>query len=502
MQEPMGKTWDDSTLCRFTSHYLPPYTIVRQKQMWQLLQFIYECCPLCFPQEDSNKRRIMHIAAFPGSGKTMLLQQLTSQICPANGKTPKSISRGRGASANRTPSESLKEAPRLCPHARVRMISCASKSWADLLNQITADIEETNKLGKKSKSSKKPKADLNSRFVEAVRSFHGVLILDEIDTLVSQLLKTSSVPQEMSPLSTIGSKRRKLTSQSQCPPDPLGFLFETFHTSCPHGGLVLISNHMNIHAQNFIQSSLGEKYVQRMILAAYSKDELFQIITSRCGPDKVFEPPALTLLVSSSSDARRVLSVALESMLRARRVYRKANESVEKVKGSASYPLVTVADVAHCSSDSGDVMLRQLRTILKPLTNDLQLLLVGIMYLSTKQLTESGNRFSAITISSLHDWVFTEGLDIIKMQDIFDDNMFRKCLNSLRDFNFIKFNWGDFTHSTNAQHKKASPFRQCGTLIALQYDANSLKIAIQGLLGLGKLGREAFQATLHLLDRQ
>ena len=501
----MELTWNDASLQRFTGKFVPTNTVIREKELRWLLGFICSCCSLCVSTSAqsafSTGSRVVHMAAFPGSGKTMLLQQLSSlyseQRMSRKHATVKKRASSKGESAQDSHRDSTSSsAVQVCPHSRVLMISCASKSWNALFQRITSELEDAN-LSKPQKRVRKSakatgKESARDRLARAAQAFSGVLVLDEVDTVVSQRSthkSPSHVCESVSGMSnTKDFKRLKLTRSTD---EELHFLISAFESS-PSGGLVLISNHLNIHAHK----AMDQTNIHKFVLEAYSKSDLRAIIESRSAPEKIFEPPAMELLVSVSSDARRILNIASDAMLHARKLYRASVDSAVNM----SYPPVTVRDIAHCCSGSGDVMLRQLRTILIPLSNDLQLLLTGIIHLANKSMSSSARKDSAVIVSALYRWVIHEGTKLTNMSEIYDDSSFRRGLQSLTDFNLIKLRFEN-TPAGSAQAHKASnkSLMQYKGAISLQYDAHALKLAIQGLIREGIAGKEAFHAVFHLL---
>ena len=500
----MELTWNDATLQRFTGNHVPKNTVVRQKELTWLLDFIHSCCPVCYEKAQLEKlyniSRVVHMAAFPGSGKTLLLQQLKAMYSARPSKRTKSASNQRMEDSNSDKDDRNKT--EVCPHSRVLFVSCASKSWEELFQRIMSEFEATSRKKVKSSMSRpKQKGNIGSvrkSFVKALQSFKGIIVLDEIDTVVNQ--KSSRGSKPFQDTKTISAHPKSI--KSKCPArttdEEFGFLIDAFN-SCSSAGLVLISNHMNIHAQKMIETSIDKNAVNQIILEAYSKHDIRAILESRCEPEKVFDPAAIELLVNTSNDARRVLSIALDAMLYARKQYRCTIEP----QTATRYPCVSVKDIAQCCAGSGDVMLRQLRTVLSPLSNDLQLLLTGIVHLSKKAIESSASKDSAVPMAMLYRWVFNEGLVLTRMGEIYDDSSFRRGIKSLVDFNLIKHRCDGMVQGTSHATKKsaasASALIQYKGILSLQYDLHAIKLAIQGLLREGVSGKEAFHATSHLL---
>ena len=591
---PEEATWSSDALRRFTNQYIPEKMSVRVPELKFLFSFAQLCCcrqctPRDFPSgslrdktmEEAQRcetkvnptplpckrcgvarhllqsvtaekrkdsisftlldipdepsafweKRIVHLAAFPGSGKTLILQQLRryqelltidtdlfiqpvlppwtfhKKMAQIVGLKSSSL---EGKSSNREECDIFPDADASFNEQKtVLMVSCASKDWDSIFYKIVYHIkalldEEKRNLSLRAEkpfSSKRKRpheqpekkqptnhvadVDLRSLLREKLRQFRGLIILDEVDTIIgSDIKKRTSSSQEI--LDWIGSTRRRVKKTESCfPNNPatgsgLEFLIREVSNLGQAGsmGLVLVTNNVNIQPHMVIHPHLRSK-LHTLLLGAYEKEDLKKILLDRCFPDTIFEPTALELLTTICSDVRRVLTVSLDAMLQVRRRtdlkpnQKKSNleeklfpsqpraaSTVSKNKTESHYPLLTVMDVAKSSSGHGDVTFRQLRTILQILSQDLQLALIGMIVLTREKHRIDNATTCAITLYDLQKWILGPGFQMTRLMDVMDPHCFLNALQSLTDFGLLKHNlphpFIELVHKKDSRQPKRS----------------------------------------------
>ena len=133
-------TWTDESIRRFTPHFIPATPLCRETAYAKLRAFVQAAVRTTQPQ--NKKCCALQLASFPGSGKTLLLQQLQN--------------------AERTSTVPF------------TFVSCASKPWTQVYKEILAG---------------KAKAKLTDLELVTLTQGHikrhkGIILLDEADTIL------------------------------------------------------------------------------------------------------------------------------------------------------------------------------------------------------------------------------------------------------------------------------------------------------------------------------
>ena len=467
--------WGADALQRFTNHYVPQNLVVRQLEMGALLGFAQmSCCKICHSKEkcsvgkskksrnvknkdeglcapctEARKHlfsvcgkdsvedagvhkstlkaqcRVLHLAAFPGSGKTMLLQKLEDYKRAYRSHERKSVEEKKKHAQIDLETSSLRDAD------HIEIMSCAAKSWSCVLQTLLQKIDIQAESHRGKLSAKLQGDKLRDAIVDKLEEYSGLIILDEIDTVLTM----------GSHIGYSHPTRKRSSSQSQAESchNHFEFLISALSRfkSWTRVGVVLISNNVNIHPSAVIRPSIRTS-VYTMLLRAYEKEEIQKIILERCAGEAIFEESALAYVTSLGNDIRRLLTIILNAMLRVRdaqSVVCPSNTDVTNHKKSKSPPYLRklkITDIVESCSGQGDITLRQVRTALRALSPELQLLLVGMIAL------QQGCECPTVTAAQLYGWVSTQGTAATQLTELTNVTQFCNALHSLCDLSLLR----------------------------------------------------------------